>query len=127
MAPAAHAEQVAGVKGKVTAIVNGKIWSGDLRTIPLLAHAVIQLDVGTPVIAFQSVSWAGLSSSGRLRKYALARGRPEPGIRVRSLAVTLLAPAPNDLLDDHAATTTPSAILSPVPRSLTKSSTAGPR
>lgn len=51
--------QVAGVKGKVTAVVNGKPWTKDPRTIPLLPHAVIQLNVGSPTVPFQSVSWAG--------------------------------------------------------------------
>lgn len=53
------ATQVGGVQGKVTALVNGKPWTKDPRTIPLLPHAVIQLDVGSPTVPFQSVSWAG--------------------------------------------------------------------
>ena len=51
--------QVAGVKGKVTAYLNGKPWTQDPRTIPLLPHAAIQLDVGMPTPAPQAVSWAG--------------------------------------------------------------------
>ena len=35
--------------GPVTAYVNGKRYTGDPRAIPLQAHAVIQLDVGTDV------------------------------------------------------------------------------
>ena len=38
--------QVASVKGKVTAFLNGKPWTKDPRAIPLLPHASIQLDVG---------------------------------------------------------------------------------
>jgi hypothetical protein len=38
--------QVASSSGTVTAYVNGKRYTGDPRTIPLLAHGVIQLDVG---------------------------------------------------------------------------------
>ena len=53
------ATQVASVKGKVTAVVNGKPWTKGPRTIPLLPHAVIQLNVGSPTVPFQSVSWAG--------------------------------------------------------------------
>jgi hypothetical protein len=41
--------QVAGDKGAVTAYVNGQRYTGDPRQIPLTAHAVIQLDVGTDV------------------------------------------------------------------------------
>lgn len=52
-------DHVAGARGKVTAIVNGKVWGGDPRQIPLTSHAVIQLDVGTPAVAFHNVSWAG--------------------------------------------------------------------
>lgn len=50
---------VAGAMGTVRAIVNGKPWTASPRTIPLLPHAVIQLDVGSPKVPFQPVSWAG--------------------------------------------------------------------
>jgi hypothetical protein len=46
-------------KGKVTALVNGKPWTKDPRSIPLDPHAVIQLDVGTPVVPYQPLSFAG--------------------------------------------------------------------
>jgi hypothetical protein len=52
--------QVAGVAGKVTALVNGKPWTGSPTKIPLLPHAVIQLDVGSPAVPFQPMSWSGL-------------------------------------------------------------------
>jgi len=45
------ASQVGPTKGPVTAYVNAKRFSGDPRSIPLKAHALIQLDVGTPLIA----------------------------------------------------------------------------
>ena len=51
--------QVAGAKGQVTAFVNGKPWTKDPRAIPLVPHAAIQLDVGSPAVAAQAVSWAG--------------------------------------------------------------------
>lgn len=51
-------DQVATVQGKVTAYVNGKVYAGNLRSIPLTAHATIQLDIGTPTVAPQSVDWA---------------------------------------------------------------------
>ena len=41
--------QVAGASGTVIAYVNGQRYTGDPRSIPLTAHAVIQLDVGTDV------------------------------------------------------------------------------
>ncbi len=51
--------QVASASGPVTAFVNGKRWTSSLTSIPLLPHAVIQLDVGSPVIPFQTISFAG--------------------------------------------------------------------
>jgi hypothetical protein len=53
------ATQVAGLSGKVTAYVNGLPWSQSPRSIPLLPHAVIQLDVGTASPPFVPMSWAG--------------------------------------------------------------------
>jgi hypothetical protein len=52
------ANQVGDVKGKVNAIVNGKPWTKDVRAIPLNPHAVIQLNVGSPV-PFATVNWSG--------------------------------------------------------------------
>lgn len=42
--------QVGPFKGPVTAFVNNAPYSGDLTTIPLRAHQVITLEVGTPVV-----------------------------------------------------------------------------
>jgi hypothetical protein len=53
--------QVAGDKGKVTAFVNGKPWTKDPRTIPLIPHESIQLDVGSPVVPAHVISFAGTS------------------------------------------------------------------
>ena len=50
--------QVGGVTGKVTALVNGKPWTKSVRAIPLDPHAVIQLNVGSPV-PFETVNWSG--------------------------------------------------------------------
>ncbi|HLY86517.1 MAG TPA: hypothetical protein VKO84_08420 [Gaiellaceae bacterium] len=53
--------QVGPVTGNVTAIVDGRTWVGDPRTIPLTEHAQIQLEVGTPLVApVRNTSWAGL-------------------------------------------------------------------
>ena len=51
--------QVGPAAGTVTAFYNGKLYKGDPRDIPLTAHAQIQLDVGTPLIAPETVSFPG--------------------------------------------------------------------
>lgn len=53
------AAQVAGDKGKVTAFLNDKLWTQSPAAIPLLPHASIQLDVGSPVVPAHEISWAG--------------------------------------------------------------------
>jgi hypothetical protein len=50
--------QVGPVKGSVTAYVNGKRFTADPRSIQLTPHAVIQLNVGSPSVAPQSVNWS---------------------------------------------------------------------
>jgi hypothetical protein len=52
------ANRVGDVMGKVSAIVDGKPWAKSLRAIPLDPHAVIQLNVGSPV-PFETVNWDG--------------------------------------------------------------------
>lgn len=52
------ATQVGQVKGKITALVNGKPWTKSLSAIPLDPHTVIQLNVGSPV-PFAAVNWSG--------------------------------------------------------------------
>jgi hypothetical protein len=42
---------VAGFSGPVTAYVNGAPYAGDLRSIPLVSHQQIVLEVGTPVVS----------------------------------------------------------------------------
>gem|GEM_PF-3373797 len=51
--------RVAGASGPVHAFLNGRPWTRSPRSLPLLAHAAIQLDVGSPVVPFVAVSWAG--------------------------------------------------------------------
>ena len=47
--------------GRVVALYDGHVYQGNPRDIPLTAHAQIQLDVGTPLIAPQPVTFpAGL-------------------------------------------------------------------
>jgi hypothetical protein len=43
--------------GSVTAFFNGRIFTGNPRRIPLLAHAQIQLDIGRPLIAPERVNF----------------------------------------------------------------------
>jgi hypothetical protein len=45
--------------GPVAAIYNGHRYEGNPRTIPLSAHAQIQLEAGTPLIAPESISFPG--------------------------------------------------------------------
>ena len=44
----------------MTAIVNQKVWTGDPADIPLGAHTQIQLMVGTPLVAPQTIQFPGL-------------------------------------------------------------------
>ena len=49
--------RVGSAAGPVTAFLNGRRYSGDPRAIPLLAHAQLQLDVGRPIVAPQSITF----------------------------------------------------------------------
>jgi hypothetical protein len=51
--------RVGPAKGAVTAIVDRKVWTGDPRAIPLHRHAQIQLEVGRPLVAPQSIQFPG--------------------------------------------------------------------
>jgi hypothetical protein len=52
--------QVGPAHGKVTALVNGKVVSGNPRAIKLTKHALIQLDVGTALVGEQKISFGKL-------------------------------------------------------------------
>ena len=54
------ATQVGPAHGRVTALVDGKVVSGDPRKIVLKAHELVQLDVGTPLIGQQKISFGSL-------------------------------------------------------------------
>ena len=43
--------------GHVTAIYNGQVYQGNPRNIPLNAHAQIQLEVGSPLVGPESITW----------------------------------------------------------------------
>jgi hypothetical protein len=49
--------QVGPAHGTVTVFVNNQLYTGNPRDIPLLPQAQIQLDVGTPLIAPQSIKF----------------------------------------------------------------------
>jgi hypothetical protein len=51
------ATQVGPAKGHVTALYNGQVWTGSPRDIPLTAHAQIQLEVGTPLTAPETITF----------------------------------------------------------------------
>jgi hypothetical protein len=50
--------QVASLKGAVTAFVNGKPWKKSPRDIPLLPHEDIQLEFGKPAPPIVKIDWA---------------------------------------------------------------------
>ena len=52
-------DRVGPARGKVTAIVDRRVWTGDPRRIPLYAHTQIQLEVGTPLVAPQTIQFPG--------------------------------------------------------------------
>jgi hypothetical protein len=45
-------------RGRVTAIVNGKVWKGNPRSVPLGSHENLQLEVGTPLVAPETINWS---------------------------------------------------------------------
>jgi hypothetical protein len=52
------ASQVGTVHGKITAFVNGHIWTKRVRDIPLLPHALIQLNIGQSAAPQLTVNWS---------------------------------------------------------------------
>jgi hypothetical protein len=54
-------DRVGPASGQVVAIVNGQVFQGNPRDIPLTAHAQIQLEVGQPLVAPEKITFpAGL-------------------------------------------------------------------
>ena len=51
-------DQVGPAKGKVTVIVNGKVFTGNPRNVPLGSRENLQVEVGTPLIAPETINWA---------------------------------------------------------------------
>jgi hypothetical protein len=52
------ASQVGTVHGKITAFVDGHLWKKSLRDIPLLPHALIQLNIGQPAPPQLTINWS---------------------------------------------------------------------
>jgi hypothetical protein len=50
--------QVGSAHGKVTAIVNGQVFKGNPRDVPLGSQENLQLEVGTPLVAPESINWS---------------------------------------------------------------------
>ena len=50
-------DRVGPAHGHVTAFFNGHVWVGNLRDIPLQRHAQIQLNVGKPLIAPETITF----------------------------------------------------------------------
>jgi hypothetical protein len=50
-------DQVGPAAGHVVAIYNGQVYQGNPRNIPLTAHAQIQLEVGTPLVAPEQITF----------------------------------------------------------------------
>ncbi len=50
-------DQVGPEHGHVTAFFNGHVYNGNPRQIPLLKHAQIQLDIGKPLIAPETITF----------------------------------------------------------------------
>lgn len=50
-------EHVGPAHARVTAFFNGRVFTGDPREIPLVAHAQIQLEVGRPLLAPEQITF----------------------------------------------------------------------
>ena len=50
-------DQVGPARGRVTAFYNGALYEGNPQNMPLGAHTQIQLDIGTPLVAPETISW----------------------------------------------------------------------
>jgi hypothetical protein len=50
-------EQLGPTHGPVTALFNGHVFTGNPRQVPLLAHAQIQLEVGHPRVAPETITF----------------------------------------------------------------------
>jgi hypothetical protein len=51
-------DQAGPANGKVTVLVNGQVFKGNPRDVPLGSHENLQLDVGTPLISPETIDWS---------------------------------------------------------------------
>jgi hypothetical protein len=51
-------DQAGPARGKVTVIVNGQVFKGSPREVPLGSHENLQVEVGSPLIAPETINWA---------------------------------------------------------------------
>jgi hypothetical protein len=51
-------DQAGPARGKVTVIVNGQVFQGNPRDVPLGSHENLQLQVGTPLVAPETINWS---------------------------------------------------------------------
>jgi hypothetical protein len=49
--------QAGAYKGKVTTYYDGKVWKGDPKNLPLTNHTEVQIDVGSPVVAPEHITF----------------------------------------------------------------------
>jgi hypothetical protein len=50
--------QVGSAHGKVTVIVNGQVFTGNPRDVPLGSRENLQVEVGTPLVAPETINWS---------------------------------------------------------------------
>jgi len=51
-------DQAGPARGKVTAIVNGQVFKGNPRDVPLGSRENLQLEVGAPLVAPETINWS---------------------------------------------------------------------
>jgi hypothetical protein len=50
--------QVGSARGKVTVLVNGQVFKGNPRDVPLGSHENLQVEAGTPLVAPETINWS---------------------------------------------------------------------
>lgn len=58
------ADRVGPATGSVVVFVDGRRWTGSPRDVPLSPHAVIQVDVGSPVVPFRPITFTVTGGCG---------------------------------------------------------------
>jgi hypothetical protein len=52
-------DQAGPARGKVTVLVNGQVFKGNPRHVALASHENLQVEVGTPLVAPETINWSG--------------------------------------------------------------------